>query len=64
MTADGQRAFANIFPGFVQLIAKGWEAQAAGLEQQQLEELYAIAQKHPAGADAQLFRRRAVQGCC
>ena len=37
MTADGQRAFANIFPGFAQLILKGWEAQAAGLEQQQLQ---------------------------
>jgi Amidohydrolase family len=37
MTDDGQRAFANIFPGFAQLIAKGWEAQAAALEQQQLE---------------------------
>jgi Amidohydrolase family len=37
MTADGQRPFANIFPGFAQLILKGWEAQAAGLEQQQLQ---------------------------
>jgi hypothetical protein len=37
MTADGLRAFANIFPGFAQLIMKGWEAQAAGLEQQQLQ---------------------------
>jgi amidohydrolase family protein len=37
MTADGQRAFATIFPGFAQLILKGWEAQAAGLEQQQLQ---------------------------
>jgi hypothetical protein len=37
MTADGQRAFATIFPGFAQLISKGWEAQAAGLEQQQLQ---------------------------
>jgi Amidohydrolase family len=37
MTADGQRAFATIFPGFAQLIMKGWEAQAAGLEVQQLQ---------------------------
>src|SRR5450631_2853083 len=37
MTADGERAFATIFPGFAQLILKGWEAQAAGLEQLQLE---------------------------
>jgi hypothetical protein len=37
MTADGQRAFATIFPGFAQLVLKGWEAQAAGLEQQQLQ---------------------------
>jgi hypothetical protein len=37
MTADGQRAFALIFPGAAQLILKGWEAQAAGLEQQQLQ---------------------------
>ena len=37
MTADGGRAFAAIFPGFAQLILKGWEAQAAGLEQMQLE---------------------------
>ncbi|HXP64266.1 MAG TPA: amidohydrolase family protein, partial [Steroidobacteraceae bacterium] len=37
MTADGKRAFANIFPGFAQLIAKGWESQAGVLEQQQLE---------------------------
>jgi Amidohydrolase family len=37
MTADGQRAFATIFPGFAQLISKGWEAQAADLEQQQLQ---------------------------
>ena len=37
MTADGQRAFATIFPGFAQLILKGWEAQAAGLEEQQLQ---------------------------
>jgi hypothetical protein len=37
MTADGKRAFADIFPGFAQLIAKGWESQAAGLEQKQLE---------------------------
>src|SRR5258708_38910146 len=37
MTADGQRAFATIFPGFAQLILKGWEGQAAGLEQQQLQ---------------------------
>jgi hypothetical protein len=37
MTSDGQRAFAGIFPGFAQLILKGWEGQAAGLEQKQLE---------------------------
>jgi Amidohydrolase family len=37
MTADGQRPFATIFPGFAQLIVKGWEAQATALEQQQLE---------------------------
>jgi cytosine/adenosine deaminase-related metal-dependent hydrolase len=37
MNADGERAFATIFPGFAQLILKGWEAQAAGLEQLQLE---------------------------
>jgi hypothetical protein len=37
MTADGERAFALIFPGFAQLILKGWEAQAAGLEQLQLQ---------------------------
>jgi hypothetical protein len=37
MNADGQRPFASIFPGFAQLIQKGWESQAAGLEQQQLE---------------------------
>jgi hypothetical protein len=37
MTADGQRAFATIFPGFAQLILKGWEGQAADLEQQQLQ---------------------------
>ncbi len=37
MNADGQRAFATIFPGFAQLIQKGWETQAAILEKQQLE---------------------------
>jgi imidazolonepropionase-like amidohydrolase len=37
MTADGQRAFAEIYPGFARLIAKGWEEQGARLEQQQLE---------------------------
>jgi hypothetical protein len=37
MNADGQRAFATIFPGFAQLVEKGWESQAAGLEQRQLE---------------------------
>jgi len=37
MNADGQRAFAAIFPGFAQLIQKGWESQAAILEKQQLE---------------------------
>jgi len=37
MTADGQRAFATIFPGFAQLIAKGWESQAEVLERQQLQ---------------------------
>jgi hypothetical protein len=37
MTADGERAFALIFPGFAQLILKGWEAQADTLEKLQLE---------------------------
>jgi hypothetical protein len=37
MNADGERAFAAIAPGFAQLILKGWEAQAAALEQLQLE---------------------------
>ena len=37
MTADGERAFATIFPGFAQLILKGWEAQADALEKLQLE---------------------------
>jgi hypothetical protein len=37
MTADGRRPFALIFPGFAQLILKGWESQAAGLEQKQIE---------------------------
>jgi len=37
MTADGERPFALIFPGFAQLILKGWEAQAAGLEQLQIK---------------------------
>jgi Amidohydrolase family len=37
MTADGQRAFATIFPGFAQLISKGWESQADVLERQQLQ---------------------------
>jgi Amidohydrolase family len=37
MNADGQRVFAAIFPGFAQLIVKGWEAQAAELERLQLE---------------------------
>jgi Amidohydrolase family len=37
MSADGERAFATIYPGFAQLILKGWEAQAADLEQLQLE---------------------------
>jgi Amidohydrolase family len=37
MNADGERAFAVIFPGFAQIIAKGWEAQAGALEKQQLE---------------------------
>ena len=37
MNADGKRAFAAIFPGFAQLILKGWEAQAAELEKLQLE---------------------------
>jgi Amidohydrolase family len=37
MTADGERAFATIFPGFGQLILKGWEAQADALEKLQLE---------------------------
>src|SRR5882757_56568 len=37
MSADGERAFATIFPGFAQLILKGWEAQADALEKLQLE---------------------------
>jgi Amidohydrolase family len=37
MTADGERTFALIAPGNFQLILKGWEAQAATLEKQQLE---------------------------
>ncbi|HEY0745394.1 MAG TPA: amidohydrolase family protein [Steroidobacteraceae bacterium] len=37
MTADGERPFALIFPGFAQLILKGWESQAADLEKLQLE---------------------------
>jgi Amidohydrolase family len=37
MTADGERAFALIFPGFAQLIFKGWEGQADSLEKLQLE---------------------------
>ena len=37
MTADGKRPFADIFPGFAQLIQKGWEAQAADLEKLQVE---------------------------
>jgi Amidohydrolase family len=37
MSADGERPFASIFPGFAQIILKGWEAQAAGLETLQLE---------------------------
>ena len=37
MTADGERAFALIFPGFAQIVLKGWESQAAGLEKLQLE---------------------------
>jgi len=37
MTADGERAFALIFPGFAQLILKGWEAQGDTLEKLQLE---------------------------
>jgi hypothetical protein len=37
MTADGERAFATIFPGFAQLILKGWETQADALEKLQLE---------------------------
>jgi hypothetical protein len=37
MSSDGERAFALIFPGFAQLILKGWESQAAALEKQQLE---------------------------
>jgi hypothetical protein len=36
MTADGERPFALIFPGFAQLIAKGWESQAEDLEKQQI----------------------------
>ncbi|HXI48879.1 MAG TPA: amidohydrolase family protein [Steroidobacteraceae bacterium] len=37
MTADGERAFATIFPGFAQLILKGWETQADALEKLQLQ---------------------------
>jgi Amidohydrolase family len=37
MTADGERAFATIFPGFAQLILKGWEAQGDDLEKLQLQ---------------------------
>ncbi|HWX81854.1 MAG TPA: amidohydrolase family protein [Steroidobacteraceae bacterium] len=37
MSADGARAFALIYPGFAQLILKGWESQAADLEQRQIE---------------------------
>jgi hypothetical protein len=37
MNADGQRLFALIAPGFVQIIAKGWESQAASLEKLQVE---------------------------
>src|SRR3974390_572766 len=37
MTADGKRAFADINPGYSQLILKGWEAQAAELEKLQVE---------------------------
>ncbi|HEY2678699.1 MAG TPA: amidohydrolase family protein [Steroidobacteraceae bacterium] len=37
MNADGQRLFAVIAPGFVQIVVKGWEAQAPALEQLQVE---------------------------
>jgi hypothetical protein len=37
MNADGKRPFATILPGFAQLILKGWESQAARLEQKQVE---------------------------
>src|SRR5271169_3697178 len=37
MTANGARAFALIFPGFAQIILKGWEAQAPVLELQQID---------------------------
>jgi hypothetical protein len=37
MNADGQRVFAIIAPGFVQIIVKGWETQAAGLEKLQVD---------------------------
>jgi Amidohydrolase family len=37
MTADGQRAFALIFPGYAQFIVKGWESQGAALEKQQVQ---------------------------
>jgi hypothetical protein len=37
MSADGERPFAAIFPGYAQLILKGWESQAPVLEKVQLE---------------------------
>jgi hypothetical protein len=37
MNADGQRLFAVIAPGFVQIIVKGWESQAAALEKLQVD---------------------------
>jgi cytosine/adenosine deaminase-related metal-dependent hydrolase len=36
MSADGERAFAEIIPGISQLILKGWEAQADALEKLQV----------------------------
>lgn len=36
-TAGAERPFALIHPGFMQMVPKGWEAQAAELEQRQVE---------------------------
>ena len=50
MNADGERAFALIFPGYFQMVEKGWESQAAALEKQQAAaqnaDLRAIAQRN------------------